>query len=181
MEEDDSDSSSSSSSFSSSEPRRKGPAMRCQMDHERLDVYQVELEFVAWATDLMVELLESPEAKTRRVSETCDHLDRSCLSALFNTAEGNGRRQMKQRGRFFDDARGSATECAACLDSLVAKRATCAERIEHGKSLLVRIVSMLSKLVDRFSPQDQVREEHVQYGIEDEDDDEEEGGNRSSV
>ena len=54
------------------------------------------------------------------------------------TAEGNGKRQMKTRAKFFDDARGSATECAACLDSLVAKRACTEERIEHGKSLLVR-------------------------------------------
>ena len=35
----------------------------------------------------------------------------------------------------------------------------------------VRIVSMLSKLVGRFSPQDQLREEYVQYAIEDEDED----------
>ncbi len=33
--------------------------------------------------------------------------------------------------------RGSATECAACLDSLVAKGACREERIEPGKSLLV--------------------------------------------
>ena len=78
---------------------------------------------------------------------------------------------MKTRAKFFDDARGSATECAACLDSLVAKRACTEERIEHGKSLLVRVVSMLSKLVDRFSPVTQVREASVRYAIEDEDED----------
>ena len=155
--------------------------MRCQLDHERLDVYQVELEFVAWSTDLMVEVLDSPSAKTRRISETCDHLDRACLSALFNTAEGNGRRQMKQRGKFFDDARGSATECAACLDSLVAKRAACEDRIGHGKLLLVRIVSMLSKLVDRFSPPHQVREEPIQYVVENEDEDEDENDSRTRL
>ena len=62
-------------------------------------------------------------------------------------------------------------ECAACLDALVAKRVASGDRIEHGKSLLVRIVSMLSKLADRFSPQEEVREEPVRYGIEDEDED----------
>jgi len=72
----------------------------------------------------------------------------------------------------------SDTECAACLDSLVAKRACSEERIEHGKSLLVRVVSMLSKLVDRFSPATQVREDQVQYGIEDEDENENENGIR---
>ena len=146
--------------------------MHPELDHERLDVYQVELQFVAWSTELMVELCASPEAKMRRIAETCDHLDRAGLSSLFNTAEGNGKRQMKVRAKFFDDARGSAAECAACLDSLVAKRACTDQRIEHGKSLLVRVVSMLSRLVDRFSATPQVREDLIRYGIEDEDEDE---------
>jgi four helix bundle protein len=144
-------------------------------DHEKLDVYRVELEFVAWATDLMVELSESSSAKTRRISETFDHLDRASLSSLFNTAEGNGKRQMKTRAKFFDDARGSATECAACLDALVAKRACEIPRVEQGKALLVRVVSMLSKYwVDRFSPPPQAHEAPAPYAIEDEDDDEDE-------
>jgi four helix bundle protein len=148
--------------------------MANQLDHEKLDVYQLELEFVAWSTELMAELLVSSEAKARRVTETCDHLERAGLSALFNTAEGNGKRQMKARARFFDDARGSATECAACLDALVAKGACDWPRVEHGKSLLFRVVSMLSKLVDRFSPSSQVREDKTAYRVEDEDEDENE-------
>ena len=148
--------------------------MSNQLDHEKLDVYQLELQFVAWSTELMAELLVSLEAKARRVTETCDHLERAALSALFNTAEGNGKRQMKTRAKFFDDARGSATECAACLDALVAKGACDRPRVEHGKSLLFRVVSMLSKLVDRFSPSSQVCEGEFTYKVEDEDDDEDE-------
>jgi four helix bundle protein len=154
-----------------------------QLDHEKLDVYQLELSFVAWATDLIIELCESPEAKKRRIGETVDHLDRAGLSTLFNTSEGNGRRQMKARAKFFDDARGSATECASCLDALVAKRACSQHRVEHGKSLLVRIVSMLTKLVQRFSRPSQVREQGGQYMIEDEDEDDDEdeqGGVKTS-
>ena len=148
--------------------------MTSRLDHERLDVYQAELQFVAWATDLMVELVDSHESKTRRIAEAADHLDRAALSSLFNTAEGNGRRQMRQRAKFFDDARGSAMECAACLDALVSKRACSPERIELGKSLLVRIVSMLSKLVDRFTATGQVREDSAEYQVEDEDANEDE-------
>ena len=143
-----------------------------QLDHEKLDVDRIELEFNAWATDLMVELSESPSAQTRRISETVDHLDRASLSSLFNTAEGNAKRRMKTRAKFFDDARGSATECAACPDALVAKRACEEPRVEQGKALLVRVVSMLSKLVDRFSPPALVREAPAPYAIEDEDEDE---------
>jgi hypothetical protein len=65
------------------------------------------------------------------------------------------------RAKFFDDARGSATECAACLDALVAKRVATEERIFEGKKMLVRIVSMLCGLVDRFDVPGQLKEELV--------------------
>ena len=133
--------------------------MRDQLDHEKLDVYQLELQFVAWATDLIVELRDSSKAKKRLIREAASHLDRASLSSLFNTSEGNGKRQKKIRAKFFDDARGSATECGSCLDALVAKRACCGHRVEHGKSLLVRIVSSFAKLVDRFSQSARAGEE----------------------
>jgi four helix bundle protein len=119
---------------------------RRQFDHEKLEVYQYELRFIEWANDLLIEVGEQPKARLR---EVCDQLDRSSLSSLHNTAEGNGRRALKQRARFFDDARGSATESAACLDALVAKRACSKQRVDEGKELL-SIVSMLTKLVEKF-------------------------------
>lgn len=127
-----------------------------QFDHERLEVYQHELRFVAWSTALLGELRGQ---RIPNLRETCDQLDRAALSALLNTAEGNGRRAGQQRARFFDDARGSATECAACLDALVAKGACAGERIDEGKDLLLSIVSILSKLVSRFDNPDRLREE----------------------
>lgn len=116
-------------------------------DHEKLDVYKLELEFISWLTDLFEELREK---KTCRLTEVLDQLDRASLSQLLNTAEGNGKRISQLRARFFDDARGSSTECAACLDALVAKKACVPKRVAQGKAMLVRIVSMLTKLVDRF-------------------------------
>src|SRR5215510_12351535 len=98
-----------------------------EFDHEKLDVYQLELSFVAWVTDVL------HEAKTTAPSfhrEVCDQLDRASLSMLLNTAEGNLKRQGRQRAKFFDDARGSAVECAACL-ALVAKQIGKAERIKE--------------------------------------------------
>ena len=62
---------------------------------------------------------------------------------------------------------GSATECAACLDALVAKQACSLNRIQSGKDILLRIVSMLSKLVAKFestaTPGTVLREEPAQY------------------
>ena len=122
--------------------------MEYLFDHEKLEVYQLELKFVTWVTDLMDEAKASAGSKA---TEPCDHLDRGSLSFLYNTAEGNGRRHPKMRARFFGDARGSALECAACLDSLVAKRIATIERVDQGKRLLHRIVSILTRLVEKFS------------------------------
>ncbi len=141
----------------------------CKFDHEKLDVYQLELKFIAWVTPLIEEVKASAGPKVR---EVCNHLDRASLSALFNTAEGNGKRQSKLRGRFFDDARGSAAECASCLDALVAKRVCTEDRVDKGKELLHRIVSMLTKLVMRFAPSSEVREEVVRYNSDNMGDDE---------
>jgi four helix bundle protein len=118
-----------------------------QFDHEKLDVYQLQLQFIGWLADLFEEL---QLAKPRRVAETLDQLDRASLSVLLNIAEGNGRRPSQQRVRFFDDARGSVTECAACLDALVAKRAANVARVTAGKALLIRVISILTKLVALF-------------------------------
>src|SRR5262249_26106707 len=87
-------------------------------DHEKLHVYQLELKFLAWVTQFLADLCAPSLAQSR---ELRDQLDRASLSILLNTAEGNGRRQGRQRAKFFDDARGSAIECAACLDASVAK------------------------------------------------------------
>jgi four helix bundle protein len=128
-------------------------------DHEKLDVYGLELQFVAWTTDLIEEVSQSPVLHRR---ELVDQLDRACISVLLNTAEGNGKRQGLQRARFFDDARGSALECAACLDASVAKRITKSDRVRPGKELLVRIVAMLTRLVGRFDPDEfRVREDGI--------------------
>lgn len=147
--------------------------MRSYFDHEKLDVYQLELSFITWVTDVLIRIKQRPVEA--RIGEVIDQLDRASLSALLNTAEGNGRRQCQTRAKFFDDARGSVTECAACLDALVAKEVCTREEIDEGKQLLLRIASILTKLValfDSSSSLSVVREELEEQGFEDEDDDE---------
>ncbi len=92
-------------------------------------------------------------------------LDRAALSILLNTAEGNGKRQRGVRARFFDDARGSAAECAACLDALVAKEACSAERVAEGKELVGRISAMLTKMVQRFAGATRTAEAQSEYDL----------------
>ena len=141
-------------------------------DHEKLDVYRLELKFLTWVTQFLADLSHLSATETRELRQ---QLDRASLSALLNTAEGNGRRQGRRRAKFFDDARGSAIECAACLDASVAKAFTALERIQPGREMLVRIVAMLSKLVERFDPEQyRVREGISGVTQEFEDDDEHE-------
>jgi hypothetical protein len=56
-------------------------------DHEKLDVYGFQLQFVVWTADFLIEASQSPVPYRR---ELLDELDRACLSILLNTAEGNG-------------------------------------------------------------------------------------------
>jgi four helix bundle protein len=96
-------------------------------------------------------------------------LDRASTSIPLNIAEGNGKYTAPDRCRFFDIARGSALECAACLDLLVAKKRLA--QAEPGKEILVRIVSMLVGLIRSTSP-DRVHEQGAIYesdrrGLED--------------
>jgi four helix bundle protein len=95
-------------------------------DHEKLDVYRVELGFVAWIAAFLDDAAQSMVQHRR---ELIEQLDRASLSVLLNTAEGNGKRHGRQRAEFFDDARGSAPECAACLDAAVVKGLVYADRI----------------------------------------------------
>jgi four helix bundle protein len=148
--------------------------MRTYFDHEKLDVYQVELRFITWVTKLLVNVKQ--RSTDARIAEVSEQLDRASLSALLNTAEGNGRRQRQTRAKFFDDARGSATECAACLDALVAKAVCNGQDTDEGKQLLLRIASMLIKLIERFdvsssssSSASLIREEPDEERFEDED------------
>jgi four helix bundle protein len=149
--------------------------MRTYFDHENLDVYQLELRFVAWLAALLANVKRRPFGA--RIAEVSDQLDRASLSSLLNTAEGNGRRQRQTRAKFFDDARGSVTECAASLDALVAKGICPKEEVQEGKEMLLRIASMLTKLISLFdssssSSSTVVREQSPEQEFEDEEEDE---------
>ena len=110
-----------------------------RFDHEKLDVYRPSIEFVAWVGDL----LDGPLADCRK--SVVNQLDRASTSVPLNIAEGNGKRSPKDRARYLDIARGSALECSACLDVLVARKAIDAQAVAPGKALLVRAVQMLSR------------------------------------
>ncbi len=115
-----------------------------QFDHEKLNVYQLSIKFVAWVGELLESVPKSIAAH--------DQLERASTSVPLNIAEGNGKFTPKDRCKFFDTARGSALECAAALDVLVAKRRLHSETAETGKAMLLEVVSMLVGLIRSNSP-----------------------------
>ncbi|PNY33861.1 four helix bundle protein [Rhodopirellula baltica] len=88
---------------------------------------------------------------------------RATQSIPLNIAEGNGKRSLKDRARFFDIARGSAFECAAIQDVLVATGGMELEDCRKLKAMLHRIVSMLTRMSMKF---DGVGESHEDYRLE---------------
>jgi four helix bundle protein len=112
--------------------------MNPQFDHEKLHVYQASLTFITWAAKLVATI------KSRVAVE--DQLDRASTSVSLNIAEGNGKFAVRDRCRFVEIARGSALECAACLDVLAAKGLCDPNILSAGKGKLLEIVSMLTAL-----------------------------------
>jgi len=126
-------------------------------DHEKLEVYRESISFSAWVGEFLPSIPAKVSAR--------DQLDRASTSIPLNIAEGNGKFSARDRARFLEMARGSALECAACLDVLVARKLTNPEQASEAKGKLAGIVRMLMGLLKRFSERaDVLKEEGEDYG-----------------
>ena len=117
--------------------------MRSYFDHEKLTVYRSAIAFITWSTDLLGHVEARAAVK--------DQLDRASTSVPLNIAEGNGKFAIRDRCRFLDFARGSALECAGCLDVIAAKKLLEEKAVRTGKEQLLEIVSMLVGLINSLS------------------------------
>jgi four helix bundle protein len=132
--------------------------MKTHFDHEKLDVYQEAIAFCGWVGEFLSAISARAAAK--------DQLDRASTSIPLNIAEGNGKFSAKDRARFFEMARGSALECAACLDVLLVRKLATEEQVVLSKERLARIVQMLVGLLRKFSERAGVlREEESEYSV----------------
>src|SRR5260370_34927159 len=105
---------------------------------KRLDVYGCAIEFFK----LAIPLTERAPVGFHSLN---DQLRRAAVSIPLNLAERSGKYDQDER-RYFSIARGSALECAAIMDVFEALGAISQPEAAHAKSLLERIVSMLTKL-----------------------------------
>jgi four helix bundle protein len=112
------------------------------LDHEKLHVYQVAIEFVILADEVIEHL-------PRGRAYLSDQLHRAALSIPLNIAEGAGEYAIDEKARFYRMAKRSATECSSILD--VSQRLQLIEekRYMKGRELLIRIVSMLIKMAHK--------------------------------
>jgi len=132
--------------------------VKIYFDHEKLDVYQEAIAFCGWVGEFIAAI----SAKAAK-----DQLDRASTSVPLNIAEGNGKFSAKDRARFLEMARGSALECAACLDVLLVRKLASEEQVVLAKDQLARIVQMLIGLLRKFSERAGVlREEEPAYSID---------------
>ena len=133
--------------------------MKIHFDHEKLDVYCEAIGFCGWVGEFLGAISAKAAPK--------EQLDRASTSIALNIAEGNGKFSAKDRSRFFEVARGSALECAACLDVLFARKLATEEHVVPGKERLARIVQMLVGLLRKFSERaDVLREKEAAYRTE---------------
>jgi four helix bundle protein len=107
--------------------------------YEKLDVYQCAIEFLALSAKILDSLPKGNSALG-------DQLRRAALSIPLNIAEGAGKPTMADRKRFSGIARGSAMECGAILDVCRVLAVADDSVLVDGKRLLVRMVSMLTKM-----------------------------------
>jgi len=111
-------------------------------DHEKLDAYKHAIAFI----DRVGSILDDTPPRGR--PNALKHLDEASTSVALNIAEGNGKRSVPDRVRFLEVARGSAFECAACLDVLVVRRTLTQASAGEGKAILARVVSTITKLIE---------------------------------
>ena len=107
-------------------------------DYERLDVYQCALQYVALAFEIVNQL-------PRGHSAVADQMRRATMSIPLNIAEAAGKTTHKDRCRYHSIARGSAMECSAIID-IIRLLGLATDKTEEARALLIRIVSMLSKM-----------------------------------
>ena len=112
------------------------------LDHEKLDVYHIAIEFVI-LSDMVIEQLP------RGRGYLSDQLQRAALSIPLNVAEGAGEYAVDEKARFYRMAKRSATECAGILDVCRKLQLLDEPNYEKCRELLVRIVSILTKMAQR--------------------------------
>ena len=99
------------------------------LHYEKLDVYQVSIQFVAIAIALSDQIPKGYAA-------LADQLRRASWSIPLNIAEGVGKPSRVDQARFHAIARGSAMECGAILDVVRVLQVSSVQEVMTAKGLI---------------------------------------------
>jgi four helix bundle protein len=108
------------------------------LDYERLDVYRAAIQFTEMAFRFL-------DVLPKGNASLADQLKRAAISIPLIIAEATGR-AASDRAHYHRIARGSAMECGAIVDVLRLMRVAPESELDRAKELLVRVVSMLSRM-----------------------------------
>ncbi|OIO00738.1 hypothetical protein AUJ67_05305 [Candidatus Desantisbacteria bacterium CG1_02_49_89] len=118
--------------------------MKYEFDFERLEVYQLALEFV----DEIFTILKKASRDIQ--FSVSDQLRRASLSITNNIAEGSGKATPKEKIQFYGFAINSARECIPMLTLCLKQHEIDVEKHDSLREKCVRICSMLGKLISVF-------------------------------
>jgi four helix bundle protein len=113
-----------------------------EFNYEKLDVYRCTMEFLASA-------YAHADKLPKGYANLSDQLRRSALSIPLNIAEGSAKSSPAERMRFYEIARASALESSAVLNCCITLKLADPSDLKAARSLVFRIVQMLSKLAPR--------------------------------
>lgn len=109
------------------------------LDYEKLDVYQVAVQHLAFVFKSLRRLPKGHAA-------LADQWRRAATAIPMNIAEGVGKVTHADRSSRYVIARGEAMECGAILDVVGLLEVIPSEQLDDAKLLLIRVVGMLTKL-----------------------------------
>jgi four helix bundle protein len=109
------------------------------LDYERLDVYQVAIEHLAF-------VVRSLPKVPRGYAALVDQWRRAAMSVPLNIAEAVGKTSEADRMNKYAIARGEAMECGAIIDVARLLAITEPAELDAAKLLVVRIVGMLTRM-----------------------------------
>ena len=112
-------------------------------DHHKLEVYTL-------AISMFGDAYRIADRFRRGDFVVRDQFIRAALSVPLNISEGSSEWRPLEKARLYRVARRSAGECAAVLDAVAGPYGLTKEEIEPLYEKLVRIMTMLMKLIQRM-------------------------------
>ncbi len=113
-----------------------------EFDFERLEVYQLALEFLDFIFKICKELPKE--------LQYClgDNLRRAVISISNNIAEGSGKRSGKEKARYYGTSLDSTRECVNMFIILNRQNAISKDDYLKSRHYGKRLTSMLFKLIE---------------------------------